>query len=145
MVFREVVSQVGGSAFPVDKELALADAVADPIEAHVNGFGALLLDSVIGNAHGTFIVSLDGCGGLGVAKLCKGGEQHGGILSIEEKGAKFGFSGRGNNDAEDVAVDVDSTIERRRRRIGSKVCGLLAEEEESGLWVQTSRRHHCGH
>ena len=125
MVFREVVGQVGGSAFPVDDELALADAVADPVEAQVNGFGALLLDGVIGDAHSTFIVSLDGCGWLGVAKLSKGGAQHGCILSIEEKGAKFSFSCRGNNDAEDVAVDVDSTIERRRGCTGSKVCGLV--------------------
>jgi hypothetical protein len=33
----------------VDDELALAYAVADPVEAHVNGFGALLVDGVIGD------------------------------------------------------------------------------------------------
>jgi hypothetical protein len=101
----------------VDEELALADAVADPIEANVDGFGAPLFDGIIGNACSTFIVSLDGCGWLGVAKLSKGGAQHVCILSIEEKGAKFTFSARGNNDTEDVAVDVDSAIERRRGHI----------------------------
>jgi hypothetical protein len=123
MVFREVVGQVGGSAFLVD------DAVAYPIEVLVDGFGALLLDGVVVNAHGTFIVGLDGCGWLGVAKLSVGGAQHGCILSIEEKGAKFSFSGRGNDDPMDVAVDVDSTIERQWGSSESKVGWLLAEEE----------------
>jgi hypothetical protein len=49
MVFHEVVSEVGGATLPVDDELALAYAVADPVEAHVNGFGALLVDGVIGD------------------------------------------------------------------------------------------------
>jgi hypothetical protein len=77
MVFREVVGHVGRAAFPVDDELALADADADPVEAHVNGFGALLSDGVIGNTHGTLIVGLDGCGGLGMAQFGKGGAEGG--------------------------------------------------------------------
>jgi hypothetical protein len=31
------------------RELALADAVTDPVKTHVDGFRALLLDGVIGN------------------------------------------------------------------------------------------------
>jgi hypothetical protein len=73
MVFGEVVSHVGGAAFPVDNELALADAVADPVEAHVNGFGAFLSDGVIGDAHGILVVGLDGRGRLGMAQLSEGG------------------------------------------------------------------------
>jgi hypothetical protein len=38
-------------------ELALADAVANPVEAHVNGFGSFLFDSVIGDAKGCTVIS----------------------------------------------------------------------------------------
>ena len=38
MVFGKVVSSVGDVVAPVDNELALADAVADPIKTHVNCF-----------------------------------------------------------------------------------------------------------
>jgi hypothetical protein len=131
MVFREVVGPVGRAAFPVDDELALADAVTDPVEAQVNGFGALLSDGVIGNTHGTLIVSLDGCGGLGMAQFGKGGAEHRGILSIDEEGSEFGFGGRGNNDAKDVAVHVDGAIEGRGVGTRSEARGGCTEIEQA--------------
>jgi hypothetical protein len=39
VMFGKVVGSVGDTAAPVDNELALADAVADPIKTHVHGFG----------------------------------------------------------------------------------------------------------
>jgi len=38
----------------------------EPIEAHVNGFGTFLLDSVIEDSAGSVVVSLQGHGRLGV-------------------------------------------------------------------------------
>ena len=38
MVFGEVIAIVVLSAFPIDFESFLANAVTDPIELHVNGF-----------------------------------------------------------------------------------------------------------
>ena len=72
-MFGEVVGQIVGTAAPVDKELALVDAVSDPVEAHVNGFGATLFDSVVCNAGGAGIVGLDGSGRLGMAHLGESG------------------------------------------------------------------------
>ena len=43
----EVVGQVVGSFAPEDEELALLDAVPDPIKTHVDGFGSALLDGVV--------------------------------------------------------------------------------------------------
>ena len=60
-----VVRMVFTTRFPVDSKLALSNTVADPIEAHVDGFGAPLFDFVIDDAFGDGIVSLDGCGRLG--------------------------------------------------------------------------------
>lgn len=67
MVLREVVGQVVGAFLPVDAEVALADSVADPIKAHVYGFGSTLFDFVVDDAFGNGIVSLDWSGRLGVA------------------------------------------------------------------------------
>ena len=42
MVFCRVVTKVNGARGPVDMELSLVDAVSEPVEAHVNGFGSVL-------------------------------------------------------------------------------------------------------
>jgi hypothetical protein len=42
MVLGEVVGKIVFSGTPVDYELALLHSVADPIKAHVYGFGAML-------------------------------------------------------------------------------------------------------
>ena len=44
VVFCGVVAKVNGARGPVDMELPLIDAVAEPIEPHVNGFGTVLFD-----------------------------------------------------------------------------------------------------
>jgi hypothetical protein len=44
----------------------LAHAVAYPVKAHVNGFGAALLHGVIGNARGSAVIGLNGSGRLGM-------------------------------------------------------------------------------
>ena len=44
MMFGMVVGKVGFTWAPVDKEVALASAVLDPIEAHVHCFGSFLAD-----------------------------------------------------------------------------------------------------
>ena len=47
VVFCMIVVQIGYAWFPVDEELAASGAVVGPVEAHVDGFGALLLDGFI--------------------------------------------------------------------------------------------------
>ena len=47
VMFFVIIFQIGYSWLPVDEELAADGAVADPVEAHVDGFGALLFDGVI--------------------------------------------------------------------------------------------------
>ena len=67
MMLGEVISKVVGPSLPMDDKLVLGDAVADPIEAHVDSFGSALFDGVVGYALGTFIVGDDGSGRLRVA------------------------------------------------------------------------------
>ena len=47
VMFCVIVGHIGYAWLPVDKELAAAGAVADPVETHVDGFGALMFDGVI--------------------------------------------------------------------------------------------------
>ena len=47
VIFCVIVGQIGYAWFPVDEELTVAGAVADPVETHVDGFEALMFDGVI--------------------------------------------------------------------------------------------------
>ena len=68
VMFCEIITLVVSSLAPVDPELALAHSVANPVESHVNGIGAVLLHSVIGQPIGHFIVCGDWGVGLGMAQ-----------------------------------------------------------------------------
>ena len=49
-MFCEVFGKVDCFGIPVEGELALVDAVSDPLEKHVDGAQVLLLDSSIDDA-----------------------------------------------------------------------------------------------
>jgi hypothetical protein len=61
VVFREVIDKVGFAGLPMDAEVALADTVAYPIEAHVDCFRVALFDGIIDDAMGAGVIDLDGC------------------------------------------------------------------------------------
>jgi len=82
MVLRKVVGSIGDAGLPEDVELALVGPVAEPIESHVDRFGASLFYSVIGNAAGSVVVSLDRRGWLGMAQFVQGNANGADVLSI---------------------------------------------------------------
>ena len=47
VMFCVVVAKVGATWFPVDKELSLDFMIFDPVEAHVDRLGSILLDGII--------------------------------------------------------------------------------------------------
>lgn len=55
--FGEEIGEVVCSFPPLDEEVPLAYSVADPVEPHVDGFAASLLDGVVGDADGALIVA----------------------------------------------------------------------------------------
>ena len=57
VVLGGVVGQIGGARAPVDVELALRLTVLEPVEAHVDGFGAALFDGAGREAGSEGIVS----------------------------------------------------------------------------------------
>ena len=86
MMLGEVIGVVESPFFPVNVELALPDAVPDPIEAHIDGFGATLLDGVVGDAGCGAVVGDNGCGWLWVPKFGKGGANGAGLFAVVEEG-----------------------------------------------------------
>jgi hypothetical protein len=75
--------------------LLLTDAVFDPVEVHVDGFGPFLFDGVVGKSRGGGIVGLRWRGWLWMASFSKGDAYGEGFLSVEEQGTNFGFSSGG--------------------------------------------------
>ena len=69
MMLGKIVSAIGLAFGPENPELALANAVADPIKTHVDGLGPLLLDGVVRNAAGSVVVGCDGSGWLGMPQF----------------------------------------------------------------------------
>ena len=91
-------------------EVALIGSVADPIEAHVDGFRCLLLDGCIDDAVGGRVMGLERGWWLLVAHFGKSCAQYGGFFRIEEEGADFGFSGGGHDFAENLGEVEDGPI-----------------------------------
>ena len=59
MMLGELVTEVGSAGFTLREELLLAFLILDPIEAHVNSFGALLFNGAVGKAFGGGVVNAD--------------------------------------------------------------------------------------
>ena len=69
MVLGEIVRKIGLTAFPIDNELALSNAVANPIKTNVDCFGSPSFDHVVSNAHCSAVIRNNGSRGLIVAQF----------------------------------------------------------------------------
>ena len=75
----------------MDVELLLVDAVLEPVEAHVDGFGSVLSDSRVHDAVGSAVVCSDWSWRLRMVhfyQCCSHGD---GIFGIHVEGSNFGF------------------------------------------------------
>jgi hypothetical protein len=98
MVLGVIIGTVCPAAFPANVELALANAVPDPIVPHIHGLGAALLDAVISsNAAGGAIVGDNWGSRLGVAKLVQGDAFGDSLFSAVEESHELGFSDAGDS------------------------------------------------
>lgn len=107
----EVVGFVESAFLPVYMELALANAIANPVESHVDGFGATLFDSVIGDADGGAIVGLDESGRLRMAHLGQGGPNDSGVLAVDINASELRFGGATHDVAENPTRGVNGSVE----------------------------------
>ena len=128
-MLRVVVGEVATARLPLDDELAVLDAILEPVETHVDGLGALLFDSVVEDASGDAVVSCDDSGRLGPTHLVESGPKGNGALGIEEGRASFSFGGRGEDVAHDASEHMEGTVERGAEAI--ELVRMVAEEEET--------------
>ena len=135
MVLGVVITKVGFARGPVDFELALANSVLDPVEAHVDGFGSLLLDGAVCEAHCSGVVHLHGCGRLRVSEFNQGSANWESLLAVEKCASDFGFSGGGHDELDNFGKAEDGAIEHG-------LCGvvdLVAEEVVTACATAGSR------
>jgi hypothetical protein len=111
VVFCEVTSKVFVAWAPVYAKLILLDLIVDPVEAHVDGFRATLLNCVVDDSSSAGIVNLDGGWWLWPTKKFFESSLDGrGVLGIVEACSNVSLSGRGHNVAQDAADNVDWTV-----------------------------------
>jgi hypothetical protein len=97
MVLGGIDAKVLGTRVPRDINIFIADLVRDPKVAHLHRAGPLAFDSVIGNADGSFVVTVNGRGRLGVPHFFKDEAEDLDLLRIEEEGSEISFRGRGRD------------------------------------------------
>ena len=86
--------------------MSLAGAVDHPVNFHVDGFGAALINVVVGNAAGACIVSLEGGRRLLVFHFFKGKYDGIGITAVLVESAHFGICYGGHEISHDGGEDV---------------------------------------
>ena len=96
----------------------MADAVTDPVEMHVDGLGAFLLDGVICDASRGGIIGDDRSQRLGVSEFFEANANGAGFLGIVENGGQFSFSGGRYNFFEDLTRDVNRPVWVRNESVG---------------------------
>ncbi len=113
MMLGMVIGQVRGPGTPIDDEVFLPGSAFHPIEAHVDGFGALLFHGVVGKTNGSGVVYLDGRGRLWMAHFGKCGADGDGLLGVEIGSADFGLCRRAHDVGQNLADGMDRAIEGR--------------------------------
>ena len=106
----EEVCEIVGALTPLDDELALTDAVTDPVEAHVDGFGTVELDSVVGYADRTGVVTENDSGRLGIAECSSDSAKPRACAGEGVEAGVFALGDRSDDHIKDAAMDVHSAV-----------------------------------
>jgi len=109
-MFGEVVSFVVGTCSPLNFELLLALTVLEPVVSHVNGFGAALLDGLVGNTNSCGIVTSHWCWRLGVPHFFECDANWNCINIVVETTRRLSFSYGGYDRFDDAGVVFDGTF-----------------------------------
>jgi hypothetical protein len=88
----EEVRQVHSPSQMMDRELSLANSIAEPVEAHVNAFGTALFYCIRRQADDKFIVAEERSGRLLMAHLVGNRAKPDAVLSVEKRGAVLSFA-----------------------------------------------------
>ena len=110
--FGEEVAVVRLPRGPRHRVVPGLDSVANPVVAHVDGFGSLEADGVVCDAFGGGVVGDHGGGVLGVAEVGEGVARGDGCLPVDEQARDLGLGCGGDHGGDDGADDVDGAVAR---------------------------------
>ena len=112
MMLGVVVGAVVGTGLPVEVELFGADAVDEPMVAHVERFGAFHTDLGAEDTESGGVVCLEGSAGgrLGVPHFGEGGDYGNRLLGVEEEGTGLSLGSGGSNGTDRFTKDMDSGV-----------------------------------
>ena len=102
----EWIGEISFARAVINKELALADPVLEPVPPHVHGFGSALFHVAVGKSIGSGVVDLEGDGRLGVTKFGKSGADGDGFMADEVVCSDFAFGCGADDDVDDLAECV---------------------------------------
>ena len=107
----ELVTKFSAARFPIQEEFILAFLILDPIEAHVNIFGAFLFNGVIGETFGSGVVVANRSWWVGMPQFSQGCTDGDGPFPIDKVGSGFGLSRVGHDVAHDIGDGGDGSAE----------------------------------
>ena len=136
VVFCEIVSQICFSRGPIDLELALGNAVAEPVEAYVNGIGSILFDGVVEDTVGSAVVGSDWGRRLPVSQFDESDLVGDCCSGIEVASMDFGLSGGGKYIFHDCCHDAEACIE--------EFTIFIAKEEDASCSASGSASNKVG-
>ena len=103
--------QISFSRGTIDLELALGNAVAEPVEAHVDGFGLVLIDGVVEDTIGGAVFGSDRGRGLFVSQFNEGDLVWDCCTGIEVAYIDFRFSSEGEDILHDDGNSAEGGVE----------------------------------
>jgi hypothetical protein len=106
----EVVGEVVLARVPADGEVALADALADPVPPHVHGLGSADLDSGVGDPDGAPVIADDWSNCLWEAQIGKCVADALCVYCVEEGGGVLGLCCRRGDCRDDSAQAGDRAV-----------------------------------
>ena len=102
VMFGSIISHIGNSGSPIVTKFIQQIQTADPVEVHVNGFGAFGNDDIVCDSSRGHFFCLEGRLWLGPTHFYESLVDGDHLLGGEEEGRKFRFGCRGHNEFDDL-------------------------------------------
>ena len=103
-----------------DDELALFDAVTDPVEAHIEGLGHFLGDGGVGDAHGALVITIEWSRRLDMSEILQDLSFVGGYSGRREDASVLRFCNKRTNDGNFGRMGRDGVIYPRVVELGAE-------------------------
>ncbi len=110
-MFREVIGNVQVGSDVRNEKLTLSNAISYPMETHVDGFGAFLLDGVRGDGDSTGIVAHEDGRRLRMPEVSKDSPKAGGVLCSGKEGGILSFTSAAHDAGDDGGEVMNCAVD----------------------------------